>query len=132
MRSWTVPMVSLSALPGPSGSGRSIVSPWNSTRSRARAMRTTAMYSRVRWSCLAKRTPCHPSETCGPLEPMPSSMRPSESWSRVAAVIAVMVGVRPGIWKMADPILIRVVCPAIQPRIVAESDPYASAVHTES
>jgi hypothetical protein len=59
-------------------------------------------------------------------------MRPSESWSSVAAVIAVIAGERAGIWKIAEPILIFVVSPAIQPRIVAASDPYASAVQTES
>src|SRR5215218_2575824 len=75
MRSWTGAIVSLSALPGPSGSGRSIVSPWNSSRSRASALRTTAMYSRVRRSCLAKRWPCQPSATWGPEEPIPSSIR---------------------------------------------------------
>ena len=103
MRSWTGEMVSLSALPGPSGSGSSSVSPWNSTRSRASAMRTTATYSRVRCSCLAKRCPCQPSATCGPEEPMPRIMRPLESWSIVAAVIAVIAGERPGIWKMPEP-----------------------------
>ena len=97
MRSWTGAIVSLSALPGPSGSGSSIVSPRNSTRSRSSALRTTATYSRVRCSCLANRTPCQPSLTCGPLEPMPRSMRPSESWSRVAAVIAVIAALRAGI-----------------------------------
>ena len=81
------------------------------------------MYSRVRPSCWPKRTPCQPSLTCGPDEPMPSSIRPSESWSSVAAVIAVIAGERPGIWKIAEPILIFSVCPAIQPRIVAESEP---------
>jgi hypothetical protein len=54
---------------------------------------------------------------------MPSSMRPSLSWSSVAAVIAVIAGDRAGIWKIAEPILIVVVCPAIQPRIVAASEP---------
>ena len=66
MRSCTGEIVSFSALPGPSGSGSSSVSPWNSTRSRASAIRTTATYSRVRCSCLAKRCPCQPSATCGP------------------------------------------------------------------
>ena len=33
---------------------------------------------------------------------MPSIIRPPESWSIVAAVIAVIAGVRPGIWKIAD------------------------------
>ena len=123
MRSCTGAIVSFSALPGPSGSGSSSVSPWNSRRSRDSAWRTTATYSRVRWIWWAKRWPCQPSATCGPEEPMPSSIRPSESWSSVAAVIAVIAGERPGIWKMAEPILIVVVCPAIQPRIVAASEP---------
>ena len=76
-RSCTGAIVSFSALPGPSGSGSSSVSPWNSTRSRASAMRTTATYSRVRWSCLAKRCPCQPSATCGPEEPMPQHHAPA-------------------------------------------------------
>ena len=59
-------------------------------------MRTTATYSRVRCSCLAKRCPCQPSATWGPEEPIPRIMRPSESWSIVAAVIAVIAGERPG------------------------------------
>jgi hypothetical protein len=54
---------------------------------------------------------------------MPRIIRPSESWSSVAAVMAVIAGERPGIWKIADPIRIRDVCPAIQPRMVAASDP---------
>ena len=33
-------------------------------------------------------------------------MRPPESWSSVAAVIAVIAGLRPGIWKIDEPILI--------------------------
>ena len=52
---------------------------------------------------------------------MPRMKRPSESWSSVAAVIAVIAAVRPGIWKIAEPSLIVVVWPAIQPRIVAAS-----------
>jgi hypothetical protein len=50
----------------------------------------------------------------------------------VAAVIAVMAGLRAGIWKIADPSLIRLVPAASQPSTVAVSDPYASAAHTES
>ena len=41
-------------------------------------------------------------------------MRPSESWSIVAAVIAVIAALRPGIWKIAEPSLI-VLVPAGQP-----------------
>ncbi len=50
-------------------------------------------------------------------------MRPPESWSSVAAVIAVIAALRAGIWKIAEPIRIRSVCPAIQARTVAASDP---------
>ena len=65
-------------------------------------------------------------------EPIPSSIRPSESWSIVAAVIAVIAAERPGIWKIAEPSLIFDVACASQARIVAASEPYASAVQTES
>ena len=54
---------------------------------------------------------------------MPRIMRPSESWSIVAAVIAVIAGERPGIWKIPEPSRIFVVCPASQPRTVAASEP---------
>ncbi len=54
---------------------------------------------------------------------MPISMRPPESWSSVAAVIAVIAGERAGIWKMPEPSLIRVVCAASQASTVATSDP---------
>src|ERR1700747_2650000 len=70
------------------------------------------MYSRVRSSCRANCTPCQPSDTCGAEEPMPRIMRPFESWSIVAAVIAVIAGERPGIWKIPDPRRILDVCPA--------------------
>jgi hypothetical protein len=63
---------------------------------------------------------------------MPRSTRPFERMSRVAAVIAVIAGVRAGIWKIPDPSLIRLVCDASQARIVAVSEPYASAAQTES
>jgi hypothetical protein len=43
--------------------------------------------------------------------------------SRVAAVIAVIAGVRAGIWKIALPSSIRSVCPANQASIVAASEP---------
>ena len=36
---------------------------------------------------------------------MPRSIRPPEMLSMVAAVMAVMAGERPGIWKMAEPSL---------------------------
>ena len=50
----------------------------------------------------------------------------------MAAVIAVMAGERAGIWKIAEPILIRDVCAASQASTVAASEPYASAAQTES
>ena len=63
---------------------------------------------------------------------MPRIIRPPESWSIVAAVIAVMAGERPGIWKMAEPSLIVLVPAASQASTVAASEPYASAAQTES
>ena len=54
---------------------------------------------------------------------MPRIMRPPESWSMVAAVMAVMAGERAGIWKMPAPRRILVVCPASQPSTVAVSEP---------
>ncbi len=54
---------------------------------------------------------------------MPQIMRPPESWSIVAAVIAVIAGERPGIWKMPAPRRILEVCPASQPSTVAVSEP---------
>ena len=50
----------------------------------------------------------------------------------MAAVIAVIVALRAGIWKMPAPSRIVVVCPASQASTVAVSEPYASAAHTES
>ena len=54
---------------------------------------------------------------------MPRIIRPSEMLSSVAAVIAVIAGVRPGIWKIAEPIRIREVFAASQARTVAVSEP---------
>ncbi len=54
---------------------------------------------------------------------MPRIMRPFESWSIVAAVIAVIAGERAGIWKMPEPRRIVEVCPASQPSTVAVSEP---------
>ena len=48
---------------------------------------------------------------------------PAEIWSIVAAVIAVIAGVRPGIWKIADPSFIVFVFAASQASTVAVSDP---------
>ena len=86
-------------------------------------MRSTSTYSRVRCSCLPKRWPCQPSATCGPLVPMPSRNRPPESWSSVAAVIAVIAAERPGICMIALPSRIRSVCAAIQASTVTASEP---------
>ena len=53
----------------------------------------------------------------------PGSIRPPEIWSMVAAVIAVIAGLRAGIWKMAEPSLIVLVPPASQASTVAASEP---------
>ncbi len=49
--------------------------------------------------------------------------RPPESWSMVAAVMAVIAALRAGICRMPAPSLIFVVCPASQASTVAASDP---------
>jgi hypothetical protein len=91
---------------------------------------TMSTYSRVRASGLANRTPCQPSETCGPDTPSPSRNLPPDRVSMVAAVIAVAAGVRAGICMTAAPRSIRSVCPASQASVLGESEPYASAAHT--
>ena len=48
----------------------------------------------------------------------------------MAAVIAVIAGVRAGIWRTAAPRSIRSVRAARKPSTVAASDPYASALQT--
>ncbi|GFJ84327.1 hypothetical protein Phou_085070 [Phytohabitans houttuyneae] len=48
----------------------------------------------------------------------------------MAAVIAVVAGVRAGICMTPLPTSMVEVCPAIQARVLGESDPYASAAHT--
>ena len=50
----------------------------------------------------------------------------------VAAVIAVIAALRAGIWKIPEPSLMVLVWAASHARIVAESEPYASAVQIES
>ena len=86
----------------------------------------------MRPSGLSKLTPCQPSETCGPLTPRPRRNRPPDSVSSVAAVIAQLAGVRPGIWKIAEPMSIRVVCAATNASTVGASEPYASATQATS
>ena len=58
--------------------------------------------------------------------------RPPDIRSSVAAVIAVLAGVRPGICMIAEPTLIVVVCAASHARTVTASVPHASAAQTES
>ncbi|OPZ49544.1 MAG: hypothetical protein BWY91_03079 [bacterium ADurb.BinA028] len=80
-------------------------------------------YSRVRPSGASKRTPCQPSLTCGPLTPRPSRNRPPESESSVAAVMAVIAGVRAGICMTAAPRWMRWVRAPTQDSTVGESEP---------
>ncbi len=87
------------------------------------ALRMISTYSRVRASGLSNLTPYQPSETWGPETPRPRRKRPSDSESRVAAVIAVMAGWRAGIWKMAEPTSMRSVRAATKARTVAASEP---------
>ena len=48
------------------------------------------------------------------------------------AAIAVAVGVRADSWMRLVPSLMRLVCEPHQAKGLTASDPYASAVHTES
>ncbi len=54
---------------------------------------------------------------------MPSTIRPPEMLSIVAAVIAVIAALLAGIWKIADPSLILLVPAASHASTVAASDP---------
>ena len=80
-------------------------------------------YSRVRPSGSSNRTPCQPSLTCGPETPSPSRNRPPDSVSSVAAVIAVIAGVRAGICITAAPRSIRSVRAPTQASTVGASEP---------
>src|ERR1700744_2203554 len=94
--------------------------------------RRIPMYSRIRASGLANGWPYQPSTTCGPETPSPSTIRPPERWWRDIASIAVAAGVRAEICAIAVPSLIVVVAAPHQASGVSTSEPYASAVHTES
>ena len=100
--------------------------------SRFQILRRIETYSRVRASGLANGTPYQPSTTCGPDTPRPRIMRPSERWSIVSACIAVAAGVRAESWHTEVPSLMREVCAPTQHSGEKQSEPHASAVHTES
>ena len=85
----------------------------------------------MRVSGLPHAWPCHPSATCGPEVPRPRSTRPPESVSSVAAVAAVVAGVRAGICMIAVPSLTFVVRPPTHASGETASEPYASDVQTE-
>jgi hypothetical protein len=127
-------IISLSGLPSPSGStgSRYSLPPYSTAPSRARMRRTISTYSRVRASGRAKGTPCQPSETCGPDSPSPRRKRPPESVSSVAAVMAVMAGVRAGICISPDPRSMCSVTALRCPSTETTSWPHASATQTES
>ena len=124
----------MSGLPSPSGStgSRNSLPSYSTTASRASMRRTISTYSRVRASGRANGTPCQPSDTCGPDSPSPSRKRPPERVSSVAAVIAVIAGVRAGICISPEPRSIRSVTALRCPRTETTSCPQASATHTES
>ena len=124
MRSCTGAIVSLSARPGPSGSGSSSVSPWYSSRSRESAIaHDLDVLARALELAARSAGRASPRPPAAREEPIPRIMRPPESWSSVAAVIAVMAAERPGIWKIAEPSRIFVVACESQPRMVAASEP---------
>ena len=88
--------------------------------------------SRVRASGLPNGWPYQPSTTCGPLTPMPRTIRPFERWSRVSACMAMDVGERPDICTIEVPSRTRVVSRPHQASGVNASEPQASAVKIES
>ncbi len=88
--------------------------------------------SRVRASGLANGWPYHPSTTCGPLTPMPSTTRPPLRWSRVSTCMAMLVGVRPDICTMEVPSRTRLVSLPHHASGVKASEPHASAVKIAS
>ena len=78
----------------------------------------------------ARRT--SPRRPAGPDAPRPRMNRPPDRWSSDIAAIAVAAGVRADICMIAVPSLIRSVCAPHQASGVTASEPYASAVQTES
>ena len=64
--------------------------------------------------------------------PRPRTNRPRDNSFSVTAVMAVMAGVRAGIWSIAEPTLIVSVRAATHDRTVTASEPHASAAHTMS
>ncbi len=126
-----------SGLPSPVAPGPAYGRGWwrpSSTTgaSRRSTCRTTSTYSRVAVSGLSGNgRPYHPSTTCGPDSPSPSSIRPPERWSSVRACMAVAVGERAAICATAVPSRMRRVWAAIHVSGVKASEPQDSAVHTE-
>ena len=90
------------------------------------------MVSRVRRTGLSNRTPCQPSITCGPLDPMPSTNRPPDSACRDIADMASIAGVRAP--SCTIPVASRMVevCPARYASGVRASAAQNSGTHTES
>ena len=89
-------------------------------------------YSLVRASGLGNGWPYQPSTTWGPETPSPRTNRPPERWSIVWAAIAIAVGVRAESWQRDVPSRTRVVRDPHQASGVRASEPYDSAVQTES
>jgi len=85
--------------------------------------RRIATYSLTSGTGRSIRWPYQPSTTGRWDTPRPRFSRPPDSSSIVAAVIAVIAALRPGIWKIAEPSLIVVVPAASHARTVAASEP---------
>src|SRR5215470_8134805 len=120
-----------SARPRPPGSGSRYTWPSYSSRSPRSTLRTISITSRVRCTGWSNGTPCQPSTTCGPLTPRPRMNRPPVSERMVAAVIAIIAGVRAPTCMIPVPSPMRLVRPATNARGVTASKPHASAVQTE-
>ena len=78
-----------------------------------------------------KRTPCHPSMTCGPLTPSPSTNRPPDRAANDIADMASSAGVLVPSWAIPEASRRVVVRAARYPRGVRASYPHASGTHTD-
>ena len=104
---------------------------WDTVPSRRRA-RTTSTVSRSRSMGRSNGIPCSGSTCTRWLEPRPSTNRPPERWSTVAAAMAMVGALRTNTLEMAVPRRIRDVAVAHAARMANWSPPCPSATHADS
>jgi hypothetical protein len=89
--------------------------------------RTCLVVASSRLTGARKVTSCSPSASCGLPAPTPSTNRPPDSSSRLAASIAMLPSPRPQTLITPVPICIRLVCTATSASSTDASWPHASA-----